>query len=76
MTVYSWAAHQRAGTGLCCTYLHQVSHTGAPGLANMLFRVCVCCLQGLAARSVQRVWNTGDGRLKFMVIRDKECETE
>jgi hypothetical protein len=33
-------------------------------------------LQGLAARSVQRVWNTGDGRLKFMVIRDKECETE
>uniref|UniRef100_A0A383W1D6 Uncharacterized protein n=1 Tax=Tetradesmus obliquus TaxID=3088 RepID=A0A383W1D6_TETOB len=32
--------------------------------------------QGLAARSVQRVWNTGDGRLKFMVIRDKECEAE
>ncbi|WIA22302.1 hypothetical protein OEZ85_004619 [Tetradesmus obliquus] len=32
--------------------------------------------QGLAARSVQRVWNTGDGRLKFMVICDKECEAE
>eukprot|EP00878_Enallax_costatus_P037607 GHUV01042494.1.p1 GENE.GHUV01042494.1~~GHUV01042494.1.p1 ORF type:complete len:301 (+),score=77.35 GHUV01042494.1:33-935(+) len=27
--------------------------------------------QGLATRSKQRVWNTGDGRLKFMIIRDK-----
>lgn len=25
--------------------------------------------QGLAVRSKKRVWNTGDGRLKFLVIR-------
>jgi len=31
-----------------------------------------CVLQGLATRAKQRVWNTGDGRLKFMIIRQKE----
>lgn len=32
-------------------------------------------LQGLELRSRKRVWNNGDGRLKFVIFRDKECGT-
>eukprot|EP00877_Chromochloris_zofingiensis_P015032 jgi/Chrzof1/9783/Cz04g15180.t1 len=31
--------------------------------------------QGLELRSRKRVWNNGDGRLKFVIFRDKECGT-